>query len=38
MTCRDGNLIGDLCLEDLPRANLEDAEELMLPSIEYVKV
>lgn len=35
--CSDGNLLGDLALEDLPNANLSNAEELSLPCLEYVK-
>ena len=35
---RNGNLVGDLCLEDLPGANLDTFDKLTLPCIEYVKV
>ncbi|KAI9310375.1 hypothetical protein BX666DRAFT_1870091 [Dichotomocladium elegans] len=33
----NGNLLGDLCLEDLPGANLDTFEQLTLPCIEYIK-
>ncbi|KAI7886237.1 hypothetical protein K492DRAFT_177777 [Lichtheimia hyalospora FSU 10163] len=33
----NGNLVGDLCLEDLPGANLDTFDKLTLPCIEYVK-
>ncbi|KAI7852746.1 hypothetical protein BDC45DRAFT_512425 [Circinella umbellata] len=33
----DGNLVGDLCLEDLPSANLDTFELLTLPCVEYIQ-
>ncbi|KAI9499137.1 hypothetical protein BDB00DRAFT_795587 [Zychaea mexicana] len=33
----EGNLVGDLCLEDLPSANLDTFEQLTLPCVEYIQ-
>ncbi|KAI8139108.1 hypothetical protein BJV82DRAFT_672972 [Fennellomyces sp. T-0311] len=32
-----GNLVGDLCLEDLPGANLDTFDKLTLPCVEYIQ-
>ncbi|KAI9245092.1 hypothetical protein BDA99DRAFT_528420 [Phascolomyces articulosus] len=33
----EGNLVGDLCLEDLPSANLDTFEQLTLPCVDYIQ-
>jgi hypothetical protein len=35
---RDGDFEGDLCVEDLPSANLENIGQLTLPCKDYIKV
>lgn len=36
--CRSGNFEGDLSVEDLPSANLENIGQLTLPCKDYIKV
>ncbi|CAO3613268.1 unnamed protein product [Mucor hiemalis] len=35
---KEGNFAGDLCVEDLPSANLENIGQLTLPCKDYIKV
>lgn len=38
MKYRNGEFVSDICVEDLPNANLETIDQLVLPCKDYVKV
>jgi hypothetical protein len=38
MKYRNGEFVSDICVEDLPNANLETMDQLVLPCKDYVKV